>query len=60
MKDVVGMMITQTLVGMLIILFWVVNLLFLFKCDFEPSYKEEIIHIVGVLLPPASIITVWF
>jgi len=31
----------------------------LFKCDFESSYKCEIIHGVGLIIPPAALITVW-
>ena len=29
-------------------------------CDFEPNYKCEVIHGIGVLIPPASLFTVWF
>ena len=39
---------------------WVINLIKLTQCDFEPLWKEEIIHGVGVIIPPASILTVWF
>lgn len=35
---------------------WGVNLVKLIKCDFEPSYKEEIIRGVGVILPPVGAI----
>lgn len=35
------------------------NLVKLIQCDFEPSYKGEVIHLVGVVLPPASLLTVW-
>jgi hypothetical protein len=38
---------------------WCVNLYKLTQCDFEPSYKGEIIHAVG-LIPPAALVTVWF
>jgi len=37
---------------------WVKNLIKLADCDFEPSYKAEIIHIVG-LVPPIGMITGW-
>ena len=30
------------------------------NCDFESSFKCEIIHGVGVFIPPAAYITVWF
>ena len=44
----------------LIVLFviWVVNLLKFLDCDFEPNYKCEVVHGIG-LIPPAFIITVW-
>lgn len=29
-------------------------------CDFEPNYKCEGIHVIGVVIPPAAFITVWF
>lgn len=29
-------------------------------CDFESSYKCEVIHGVGVVIPPTAYITVWF
>jgi len=31
-----------------------------FNCDFEADYKCEIIHSIGVVVPPLSYITVWF
>lgn len=39
---------------------WIINLVKLFQCDFEASYKEEIIHLIGVIIAPSSMITVWF
>lgn len=38
---------------------WVVNLVQLISCDFEGPWKEEIIHIIEVLISPASGVTVW-
>lgn len=38
---------------------WCVNLYKLTQCDFEPSWKGEIIHGIG-LIPPAALVTVWF
>ena len=29
-------------------------------CDFESDYKCEVIHSIGVVVPPSSLITVWF
>ena len=37
---------------------WVKNLIKLTECDFEPSYKAEVIHIVG-LIPPVGMVTGW-
>ena len=39
---------------------YIANLIQLFNCDFEGPWKEEIIHLMGALLPPISMITVWF
>jgi len=39
---------------------YVTNFVKLTNCDFEPSYKSEAIHSIGVLVPPLSLITVWF
>lgn len=39
---------------------WVWNALKLFSCDFESSYKCEVVHAVGVFVPPFSLVTVWF
>ena len=30
------------------------------SCDFEAGWKCEVIHGIGVVVPPASLITVWF
>lgn len=30
------------------------------ECDFESNYKCEVIHDVGIFVPPAAIFTVWF
>jgi hypothetical protein len=38
---------------------WGVNLYKLTQCDFQESWKGEIIHAAGVIIPPASLITVW-
>jgi hypothetical protein len=29
-------------------------------CDFESPYKCEAVHTIGVVIPPAAFITVWF
>ena len=38
---------------------WIVNIVKFFNCDFESSYKEEIIHALGIF-PLLSGITAWF
>ncbi len=39
---------------------WVINAVKLSNCDFESNYKCEVVHLIGVVIPPASWITVWF
>ena len=39
---------------------WVWNVAKFVDCDFESDYKCEAIHGIGVVIPPASYITVWF
>jgi hypothetical protein len=38
---------------------WVVNVMKLARCDFEPPYRGEVIHAIG-LIPAAAVVTVWF
>jgi hypothetical protein len=38
---------------------WIVNLVKLCRCDFEAPYKEEVLHLIG-LIPGVSIVTAWF
>jgi hypothetical protein len=39
---------------------YVGNVIKVTNCDFESDYKCEVIHGVGVIVPPAALITVWF
>lgn len=39
---------------------WITNLIQFFKLDFNEPYKDEIIKLIGVVVPPLSSITVWF
>lgn len=39
---------------------WIVNVVKFVQCDFKESYKEEVIHGVGIVFPPAAIVTVWY
>lgn len=37
---------------------WIVNLVKLLNCDFVEPWRDEIIHLIG-LIPGVSIITAW-
>ena len=39
---------------------WIWNATKLASCDFNAPYKCELIHSIGLVLPPIAIITVWF
>lgn len=56
-----------TLFELLIVLFvvvgggsWLWNAVEFASCDFESNYKCEVIHGAGLVVPPLSIVTVWF
>lgn len=34
---------------------WVMNIVYLWGCDFDPSYKAEILRIIGIFVPPIGI-----
>lgn len=36
------------------------NIYDLSRCDFEEPYRCEVIHTVGLVMPPLSYITMWF
>ena len=38
---------------------WISNLVKFVKCDFSAPYKTELIHGLGVFVPPTAVITVW-
>ena len=38
---------------------WIANVVKFLDCDFKADYTCEAIHAIG-LIPPASIVTVWF
>lgn len=48
------------LVAVLVIGSWAWNAVKLTYCDFEPNYRCEFIHGAGLVVPPLSIVTVWF
>lgn len=39
---------------------WVWNAVKLTSCDFESDYRCEVIHGAGLVVPPLSIVTVFF
>lgn len=39
---------------------WGINIYKLAGCDFKADYKCEIVHGIGTVIFPASVITVWF
>jgi len=41
---------------------WLANVGKLIACDWDVNgnFKGEVIHAVGVVVPPAAVITVWF
>jgi len=49
-----------TLFWIYIVICWVVNVIKVLNCDFASPYKEEVIGLLGVVIPPLSGITVWF
>lgn len=55
--------------GCIVPLFWgfvliayFINIYQLFQCDFDSktSWKPEVIHLVGIFIPPAAPITIFF
>jgi len=52
--------ITYIVVLIIICTPYVNNAYDLSQCDFEGDYRCEVIHGVGVVIPPASLVTMWF
>ena len=48
------------LVAVFGIVAWFWNAAKIASCDFESNYKCEVIHGIGIIVPPLSVITVWF
>ena len=38
---------------------WLINLKQGLDCDFEAPYKCEVVSVIGVVIPPAALITVY-
>ena len=51
---------TQVLVVVLMLVAYIVNIIKFVNNDFEAPYKSEIVNGIGIFLPPAAVITVWF
>lgn len=47
-------------VSLVIVVSWIWNAAKLTACDFESDYRCEVIHGVGLIVPPLSVVTVWF
>lgn len=39
-----------------ILIGYIGNIVKLTRCDFEPSYKSEVIRSIGVIIPPVGVI----
>lgn len=59
MKNILSNIVTAILLSLFILPFGI-NGYKLAGCDFEAPFKCEVSHAIGVFMPPASIITVWF
>jgi hypothetical protein len=48
------------IIGLIIIIFcftgWVKNIIKLSNCDFEPSYRSEVLRIIGIPVAPMGIV----
>jgi hypothetical protein len=51
---------TMIVLAVLCLLPYGINGYKLANCDFKSNYKCEAIHAIGVVIPPAAFITVWF
>lgn len=48
------------LIVICVIIPWPLNAYKLSECDFASPYKCEVMHGIGVFIPPLSVVTVWF
>ena len=39
---------------------WCFNTAKLIDCDFRAEYRCEVVHTIGTVIPPLSVVTVWF
>ena len=60
-KIIVGItLFVPAALGILFTVMYAFNIVKLVQCDFKTDYECEVVHAVGVFVPPASLITVWF
>lgn len=55
-----SVMVAYGLYCIVFIITWHINLYKFCMCEFEEFGRKEIIHLVGVINPFASVMTVWF
>jgi len=46
--------VVYVLIVLVLFVGWVINLVRFFQCDFEPSYKAEIIRGIGIVAAPVG------
>lgn len=59
MKNQKGNVAIVLVLGVVLCAPWVINAVKLLDCDFKPDYKCEVVHGIGVVIPPMSYLTVW-
>ena len=47
------------IIWLVILTGWVKSIIKLSECDFEPSYKAEVIYMVGSIVPPVGAVVGW-
>ena len=47
------------IIWLVVITGWVKSILKLSECDFEPSYKAEVVYMVGSIVPPVGAVVGW-
>lgn len=49
----------NAIIGLYSLITWIVNLVKFVKLDFVEPFKDELVHGLGVLLPPVAWVTAW-